>query len=315
MSDLKYSIKVAANRSGLSPHVIRMWEKRYATVLPERRGQGRRRAYSDSDVERLSLLRDATRAGHSIGNIASLSIAQIRGLIDGDESANRGRGSHRVSEEKEGSLPEELLEQAFAAVQAMNAAELERVLEQALLKLGIVGILRQLVVPLIDRIGDQWAAGKLLIGHEHIASAVLRTFLGHASRPMAVSGSAPIILVATPADQLHELGAVLVSATAANAGWSVLYAGAALPASEIASAAIRVSARAVALSIVHPADDPEIPGELRRLRRLLPPTVPLLVGGRAAPGYSSVLAEIGARVLTNLDALTHELAQLRSEGP
>jgi methylmalonyl-CoA mutase cobalamin-binding subunit len=121
-----------------------------------------------------------------------------------------------------------------------------------------------------------------------------------------------VILVTTPADQLHELGAVLAATVAANAGWRVIYAGPALPAAEIAAAALRVQARAVALSVVHPADDPDLPAEFRRLRRLLPTAFPLLVGGRAASGYREVLTEIKATQLTCLNSLSAALAELRS---
>ena len=43
-------------------------------------------------------------------------------------------------------------------------------------------------------------------------------------------------------------------------------------------------ARAVALSIVHPADDPRVTGEIERLRQLVPQDVTIFVGGRAARG-------------------------------
>jgi MerR HTH family regulatory protein/B12 binding domain len=52
-------IRVVARRTGLTSHVIRVWEKRYGVVSPLRTPTNRR-LYSDSDVERLQLLRRAT---------------------------------------------------------------------------------------------------------------------------------------------------------------------------------------------------------------------------------------------------------------
>ena len=69
-------------------------------------------------------------------------------------------------------------------------------------------------------------------------------------------------LVATPAGQRHELGALMVAVAAATDGWKVTYLGADLPAAEIAATALQRKARAVALSIVHPVDDPNLPGEI-----------------------------------------------------
>ena len=103
----------------------------------------------------------------------------------------------------------------------------------------------------------------------------------------------------------------LVAAAATSHGWRVTYAAPALPAEEIAAAAIHHGVFAVALSLVHPEDDPMLPAELRRLRRLLPQAVHLLVGGRAAGAYRSVLVEIGAAEIATLEDLTAALGQLR----
>jgi DNA-binding transcriptional MerR regulator len=65
---LRHSIKTVARQTGLGPHVIRAWEKRYQTVRPTR-SEGKQRLYSAADIERLSLLRRATEAGYSIWNI------------------------------------------------------------------------------------------------------------------------------------------------------------------------------------------------------------------------------------------------------
>jgi len=80
MSNIQYSIKIAASRSGLTPHVIRVWERRYGAVEPDRTGTNRR-LYSDAEIERLSLLRHAIEAGHRIGNIARLDLDQLRSIV------------------------------------------------------------------------------------------------------------------------------------------------------------------------------------------------------------------------------------------
>ena len=69
MEEVQHSIKVAARRCGLSTHVIRVWEKRYDAVSPDRTDTNRR-LYSEQEIERLKLLRAATLSGHSIGNVA-----------------------------------------------------------------------------------------------------------------------------------------------------------------------------------------------------------------------------------------------------
>src|ERR1700759_905100 len=92
MANPHHSIKTVARLTGLSPHVIRIWEKRYGAVAPAR-SDTNRRLYSDSEVERLNCLRMATAAGHSIGNIATLPIARLRSLVE-DTSTSRKESVH-----------------------------------------------------------------------------------------------------------------------------------------------------------------------------------------------------------------------------
>ena len=120
-----------------------------------------------------------------------------------------------------------------------------------------------------------------------------------------------MLVVATPAGQIHELGALLVGAAAANVGWHVTYLGASLPAAEIAGAARQNRARAVALSLVYPEDDPRLEGELTRLHDSLPAEVTLLVGGRAMPAYRAALEKIDATPLEDLTHLCATLDELR----
>ena len=89
------------------------------------------------------------------------------------------------------------------------------------------------------------------------------------------------------------------------------YLGVSLPAAEIAGAARQNRAKAVALSLVYPEDDPRLEGELTRLREALPPEITLLVGGRAAPAYRPVLERIGAIEMKDLNHLCSVLDQLR----
>src|ERR1051325_7182624 len=70
-------IQRVAERTGLSPHVIRIWEKRYQAVLPQR-SQTNRRYYAEEDIQRLRLLKDLTDNGLRIGNIARLSLRELR---------------------------------------------------------------------------------------------------------------------------------------------------------------------------------------------------------------------------------------------
>ncbi len=305
MADAYNAIKTASLRTGLSVHVIRMWEKRYGAVKPSRTPT-RRRLYSDEEIERLSVLRDLTQAGHSIGTVARLPIAKLRALAA--ESTDRTTAPFSSPRLTEAAA---FVEECLTAIKGLDARALDTVFRKAATALGAQGALQLVIAPLAQSIGDLWRAGTLTAAHEHFASAVVRVFLGHATRPFAASDSAPLLVIATPSGQLHELGALLAGAAAANVGWHVIYLGASLPAAEIAGAANQNRARAVALSLVYPEDDPRLEGELVRLRELLPAGTVIMAGGRAAPAYEHALKNIGALHVRNLTELCSHLDNLR----
>ena len=305
MAEAHHAIKAVARRTGLSAHVIRIWEKRYGAVQPERTDTNRR-LYSEEQIERLSLLRNITQAGHSIGPIAGLPTEKLRKLAADAHGAVKPNTLAPRSVGKPA-----LLDECVAAVKALDAHTLEDSLKRGSIELGAQGLLQRVIAPLAQTIGDLWRDGSITAAHEHFASAVIRIFLGHASKPFAGSENAPVVVVATLTGQLHELGALLVGAAAANIGWHVTYLGASLPAAEIAGAALQNRACAVALSLVYPEDDPRIEGELTRLRELLPAKTTLLVGGRAAPSYGDTIEKAGALQIKDLAHLCSTLDDLR----
>lgn len=306
MASVQHPIKLVALRTGLSAHVIRIWEKRYGAVEPERTDTNRR-LYSREQIERLTLLRELTQAGQSISHVAKLPTAKLRQLASELVGANRRAVRPLTRVPATGSF----LEACLDAVKTLDCPALDEALKRAATALGAQGLLQRVVAPLAQTIGDLWREGTLTAAHEHFATAAIRVFLGQAAKPFGGTENAPVLLVATPAGQIHELGALLVGATAANLGWHVIYLGASLPAAEIAGAARQNRARAVALSLVYPEDDARLEGELARLRELLPPETILLAGGRAMPAYRKALEKIAALQIKDLDHLCSILDGLR----
>lgn len=289
MSELSHTIRVVSKRTGLSPHVIRIWERRHGAVTPTRTVTNRR-LYSEAAVDRLVLLRRATEAGHSISQIARLGTEQLRQMVDAIPA--EPLSSHRTLPVVDANT--DFVVECLDAIRRLDTQALEEHLRLASIELGSHGLLQRLAAPLAQRIGDLWQSGEITAAHEHFASAVLRIFLGNLSRPFSLPATAPTVVVATPSGQLHELGAVLVAAAASAHGWRVTYLGVSLPAAEIAGAAIKNRAKAVALSLVYPNDDPNIAAELEALRRFLPGSVKVVVGGRATRAYAGAIERSGS---------------------
>ena len=72
-----HTIQSVAEKTGLTPDVIRIWERRYSVVSPERTPSNQR-LYTDDDIERLNLLRRVTEQGRRISAIAALSTDELR---------------------------------------------------------------------------------------------------------------------------------------------------------------------------------------------------------------------------------------------
>ena len=305
----RHPIRVVSQRTGLTPDLLRAWEKRYAVVEPDRSSKGQR-LYTDEDVARLGLLRRATEAGRTIGRVASLGLAELERLVQEDERHRRGRERRRA--EQAGEAATSHLEEALDAVKLLDAARLDALLVKAALRLGSDAFLEHLAVPMVVEIGEAWHAGRLSVAHEHLASASIQRVLGWLLWSTGPQREGPALVVATPSGLRHELGAMLVSAIAAAEGWRVVYLGPDLPAADIVRAAEVRAARAVALSVVYPPSDGAVAKELRRIAEGLPDGVALIVGGGAAASYERLLREVGATYVPDLTGLRMVLSSLRS---
>ncbi len=303
-----YTMKVVAQRTGLSPHAIRVWEKRYSAVEPERTTTNRR-LYSAADIERLTNLHRATQQGHSIGNIANLSDADLSALVAEPAFSPPPQEQPPLQTPPQESDPHDFVQRCLRAVSAMDGHALTRELMTAEVAMGRNRLLVDVIDPLMRSVGDMWSSGDLRVADEHLATSIVRTFLGTLHSSNRAPANAPLFISTTPAGQWHEIGALLASLTAQSAGWNTLYLGPNLPAEEIAAAAQTHGAKAVALSIIFPGDDALLRGELAKLRQALPDT-PLLIGGRVAAHYQETIEELGAHRMENLALLAQMLQKI-----
>lgn len=303
----RHPIQVVVRRTGLTADVLRAWERRYHVVEPGR-SEGGRRLYSDDDVERLRLLRRATRGGRRISNVASLGLESLAALVQEDER-EEVKGAPEEGEVAV-AASDVHLKACLAALERLDARELEAGIGRALVVLGAPLFIDRVAAPLLERVGELWSQGGVKPAHEHLVSAILQRVLGRAMEASEPPGSAPGIVVTTPAGQMHEFGALFAAATAASEGWRVTYLGPNLPADDIATAVRTTGADALALSIVLEVAEPDLASELRELRLKLPPTVPILLGGAAVSSYQGVVDEIEAIVLPTFEQLRLTLSSL-----
>ncbi len=294
-----YPVRYVTRRTGLSADVLRAWEKRYGLVAPGRTESGQR-VYSADEVERLVLLAEATRAGHGISRIAALRADELRRLL---AVGRRDEQGWTVD-------PAEVVDRAIENAIRLDATTLESRLRTAALRLGAPRFVEEVAAPLAIELGERWHEGSVRPIHEHVATTVLRSVLAWIAQGIEVAPGAPLILVTTPVGHRHEIGAWLAASAATLAGWRVIAPGASLPAADIALGARESGARAVGLSVVYPADDDALSGELALLRDGIGRGVAILVGGGAAAGYRAAIEAVGGEVVESLAALRGVLARL-----
>jgi len=269
--EARYRVGMVSRMSGLSTHTLRMWEKRYAAVVPKRTEAGGR-LYTDSDVERLRLLHQLVESGHSIGGIATLSDIDLRHMAAAFPAPS-AQSSAEV-------LPQ-LRARVMQAIEHLKVSDAEELLSRAALSTEPVEFLTKVVGPVLIEVGDKWERGELRIVHEHACSTVMRGLLFSLMRLYPSNDTHRKVVVATPAHEDHELGALMVAMLAAMHGWSVLYLGPDLPADEIGYAVTDTGAELLMISVTN-LEPQEALEQLLAIERAVPARVKILAGGRAA---------------------------------
>ncbi len=178
-----------------------------------------------------------------------------------------------------GAERERYLGACLEAAERLDAQALREELMRAVVQLSAPLFVTGVVGPLLDRVGELWEAGEMRPAEEHVVSTAVRQVLDWLLGRYEASRDAPLLVVGTPAGELHEFGAML--------------------------------AAVVAVSVVDgvEADRGRAVRELESLRRALPEGVLLVAGGRR----SEEVEMAGVTRVADLDALRQVLAAARPE--
>ncbi|MFN8545521.1 MAG: MerR family transcriptional regulator [Candidatus Binatia bacterium] len=302
-----FPLRTVAAHTGLTPDIIRAWEKRYGVVAPIRGARGAR-LYSAADITHLRLLARVVGAGRAIGDVAALSQTALEQLV------TQGTPDAGTLESSDAAAPREgVITRVMERLAAFDEATVTRLLGDAVVGLGIRPFVQTVVVPLVHRIGARWAEGERSIGEEHLLTGALRNLLGGLLHGRTATGH-PMVL-ATPAGERHEIGLLSVALLARDAGVKVVYLGVDLPAAEIATAAERTRARVAGLSIVGGENRARAMHEVRDLRRALPRECELWLGGADAGAVAAGIRDFGGMVFDTLSATETELERVTARAP
>jgi len=297
-----YPVRTAAQLTGLSADLIRVWEKRYSVVKPVRGPRGAR-LYSAADVARLRALAAAVAAGRSIGDIAHLDSHDLQALNTPVPAAE--------ASQRDGSAPSHrVVATILECVQQLDGLGADRHLSDAWLALGNNAFLHEVVEPLLHEVGEAWVRGEVSIAQEHLVSGIVRNLITGMLRARPILHQ-PAVLLATPPGERHELGLLLAALVAHDCGVGVGYLGIDLPAAEIAAAATSRGCPVVALSVVGPANRGSAVDAVRELDRSLAPATEIWLGGGDAADVCREVRTTRARRIADLGIFAHEIERFR----
>ena len=295
----RYPIRAVSKLTGIGNDTLRAWERRYAAVTPVRDGRGR--MYTDGDIARLRLLRGAVEHGHSIGRLAGLTDSELRRLR---ATADVPTGSALVSAQRR-ALDTTALK---AAMQKYDATAIDHQISRLAAVLPPLELLRDVLMPVLAGVGDEWHQGQARIAHEHLTSSTLRNILGSFLRLYARPDASTRLLFATLAGDRHEIGTLGAAMLAASSGLGVAYLGPDLPAREIVESVRPAGAQVLVLGLTATLAKAR-ERELRTIIRDLPKEVELWAGGRGADRHAALISPRGL-VLRDFDAYQQELVRI-----
>jgi len=287
-----YRIHRFSKLTGLSPHVIRAWERRHGLVNPIR-GDNRYRLYTDQDVELFRYLKSQVDQGVAIGELAEMGREKLQ------EQAQR----LSVENHREPPPSERLVLELTQALQENDRVVFERKLNGALAVIPFEEALHRFLLPLQERVGQLWHDGILGVAQEHYASNQIKQKIFSAMNQFRTSDEGPIVVIACPANEWHEIAAMTAAYICRARGCRVHYLGANLPISELAVYCDRIRPTCVLLSVTigGSSDDAHLLAE--DLAARIVPLSSVGVGGQGIQAHAEVFLGKNILVFPDLKAL------------
>ena len=236
-----------SRRSGVSPELLRAWERRYGLVRPTRSAGGLR-LYSASDVERVRLMRQHLADGLAAAEAASLALRAV------------------VADE----VPRAALDPAAAradlavALDRFDEPAAQTILDRLLAVVTVDSLLRDVVLPYLHELGERWRRGDASVAQEHFASSVLRGRLLGLARGWGQGLGPTAVLACVPGEQ-HDLGLITFGLALRARGWRIVYLGADTPIETVEEVSRRLDPSLVVLVAV---GDDRVQPVLAQLRAL-----------------------------------------------
>jgi DNA-binding transcriptional MerR regulator len=263
---LSWPVGTVAEQLGVATSTLRSWERRYG-LGPSRRTGGNHRRYGPTDVLRVRLMARLTAQGvparAAADAIAEMDDRAVAGRLasSGGVAAGDGpdaRGSTPAGGEQGRDETSATVENIVAAVRALDAVSIAHLYRATLRRFDFEAAWTDVLAPALQRIGEEWAAARLGVECEHLASDLLEAELRAFVRAQRVDSTGPPVVLAAADDEQHHLPLLAVEAELAQRGVAAIALGPRVPAAATVTALTRTRARAVFLwaSVPRGASEP-----------------------------------------------------------
>ena len=266
-----YTIKHAAELTGIGVATLRAWERRYAVVTPSR-SQGRYRLYSDADVRALSIMTALVSDGWTAGQAAAETLRRLDTTLTSDSSLVDNRSAPGLA-----TLDE--LDELFAAASELDAERVGVILDRALAGDDFTAVAGHWLMPVLTAVGGAWADGRMTAAGEHLISYAVQRRLAGLYEATARPSAGPLVVLALPPGSRHELGLLAFAVAARQGGLDTAYLGADLPLDDWEAAVTRRPVGGAVVSVPRLADVVPAQAVVDRLRESAPGVVVAVGGG------------------------------------
>ncbi len=210
----EYKIKDLENLTGIKSHTIRIWEKRYRILSPDRTDT-KIRTYSDSELTHLLTVSMLNRNGIKISKIAKLS----------QEDMNKLLWDIKVNKEPEYSMDKLLL-----SLVSLDEELFKETLANLLESEGLEKTFTDHLIPFLDRIGIMWLIGSVNPAQEHFMSNLIRQkIISEIDKQEIPVSTEKSVLMYLPEHEWHEMSLLFYHFLLRSKGVPTFYLGQSLP--------------------------------------------------------------------------------------
>lgn len=259
-----YSIKDLEYLSGIKAHTIRIWEKRYQLLNPDR-SETNIRSYSDEDVRKVMNVALLVKNGYKISNVAGFDDEKLQVEV------------LRIN--RFATQPEKNIDQLMIHAVNLDSVEFEYCLDRIIEEQGFTKTIQQVIFPFFERIGILWQAGSVFTAQEHFVSNSIRNRLIREAGKVEIQSDAQSILFFLPENEWHELGLLFFNYLAALSGLRCIYLGQSLPFADLSNFLTNKYFDFVCTAFIQTVEKPELEQYLATLSVLFPESK-ILVSGR-----------------------------------